>query len=393
LEKVSKSIAARGYTPREALGPPHGRDHAGVVRAAVLLLPLVLLAIPACDAGTRASPAVARVPFEGERHFATLRQLTFGGENAEAYWSFDETKLIFQSTRDGHAADQIYVMNADGSDVHMVSTGKGRTTCAFFLPGDRRIVFSSTHWDSPEAPKPPPFNPAVGYVWPVWHAYEIFAANADGSDLVRLTESPGYDAESTVSPKGDRIVFTSSRDGDLDVYSMKLDGSDVKRLTDTPGYDGGAVFSWDGAKIVWRSAWKEGMDVEETKALLHKQLVRPTHLEIWVMDADGSNKRRVTDNGAANFGPAWHPDGRRIVYASNAAEPKSGNFELYLVDAETKATERVTYFQRRREGAPRSDDFDGFPMFTRDGKRLVFCSNRWNEKPNETNVFVADWAE
>ncbi|MFQ5843629.1 MAG: TolB family protein [Planctomycetota bacterium] len=329
----------------------------------------------------------------GEKHFGRVWQLTFDGENAEAYWSSDETKLIFQSTRGDLEADQIFIMGADGSGLRMVSSGKGRCTCAYFLPGDRRILFSSTHLAGDAPPRKPPYDPRLGYVWPVFSSYEIFTADLDGGAVRRLTDSPGYDAEATVSPSGDRIVFTSSRDGDLEIYSMKLDGSDVRRLTHAPGYDGGPFFSPDGQKIVYRAPNRKDVDVRETKELLRRQLVRPTRLEIWVMDADGSNRRQITRNGAANFGPFWHPDGRRVIYSSNAHDPEGGNFELYLADVETLEVERVTHFQRRRPGARRPDDFDGFPMFTRDGKRLAFCSNRYNSEPNETNVFVAEWLD
>lgn len=361
------------------------------------VLILVLLCLSGCGdpaPAPDASPAVARSPFEGEKHFRNLRQLTFGGENAEAYWSFDETRLIFQSTRDDLKADQIFTMKADGSDVRMVSTGKGRTTCSYFMPGDDKILYASTHVAGDAPPKMPEYDRRkLGYVWPIFNAYEIFVAAADGSQVQAITDSPAYDAEATVSPKGDRIVFTSTRDGDLDLYSMKLDGSDVKRLTDAPGYDGGAFFNWDGTKIVWRAPSRDGFDAAESEALLKRQLVRPSKLEIWIMDADGSNKRMITNNGAANFGPFWHPDGKRIIFASNLGDPGGGNFELYLVHIDTLDITRVTHFQRKRPGARRSDDFDGFPMFTRDGKRLVFCSNRFNDKPNETNVFVTDWVE
>ena len=327
-----------------------------------------------------------------ETHLSNVRQLTNGGENAEAYWSFDEKSLIFQSTRPPFKADQIFTMRADGSDVKLVSTGKGRTTCAYFLPGDKRIVYASTH--AAGAAPPPPPDRSRGYVWPIYASYEIYVADVDGKNPKNLTNSPGYDAEATVSPVGDRIVFTSTRDGDIELYSMKLDGSDVKRLTNRDGYDGGAFFSWDGKKIVWRAPAKDD-DLSKTDyhPLLRMGLVRPAKLEIWIMDADGSNKRQVTSNGAANFAPFWHPDGKRVIFASNHHDKKRGNFELFLVDIETKKLERVTYFERRREGAHRSDDFDGFAMFTRDGKRLVWCSNRDNEKPNETNVFVADWVD
>ena len=342
---------------------------------------------------TRPSPSREVAPFEQEGHLRGLRQLTFGGENAEAYWSSDETRIIFQSTRPPFTADQIFTMRADGNELTLVSTGKGRTTCSYFLPGDRRILYASTHLGGDAPPTPPRFDPKVGYVWPVWATYEIFTANADGTDVKRLTDSPGYDAEAVVSPKGDRIVFTSARSGDLELYTMALDGGDVRRVTESPGYDGGAFFSWDGKRLCYRSAWREGLDVEADRALLQNQLVKPTILEIFVCDADGKNRVQLTSNGAANFGPFWHPDGKRIVFSSNMHDPKSGNFELYLVDVATKAVERVTWFERKREGAHRSDDFDGFPMFTRDGKRLLFCSNRHNEKPNETNVFVAEWVD
>jgi len=335
---------------------------------------------------------LARQPFAKETHLKSLRQLTFGGENAEAYWSFDEKRLIFQSTRPPFKADQIFTMGADGRDVRLVSTGKGRTTCAYFLPGDKRILYASTHLAGDEPPEPPDMS--RGYVWALYDSYDIYVADVDGKNPERLTKTPGYDAEATVSPAGDRIVFTSMRDGDIELYSMKLDGSDVKRLTNRPGYDGGAFYSWDGKQIVWRAPGKDD-DLSKTdySPLLKQNLVRPSRLEIWVMDADGSNKRQVTDNGKANFGPFWHPDNRRVIFASNMDAPKGSNFELYLVDTKTGETERVTWFERTREGAHRSDDFDGFPMFTRDGKRLVFCSNRHNDKPNETNVFVADWVE
>ncbi|MGE0192200.1 MAG: TolB family protein [Planctomycetota bacterium] len=338
------------------------------------------------------TPPRACAPLPGEKRLTNIRQLTFGGENAEAYWSFDEKRLVFQSTRGDWPVDQIYVMGRDGRDLERVSTGTGRTTCAYFLPGDERILFASTHADSPEPPKVPDYDRRkLGYVWPLFSSYDIYTAKADGTDIRPLVQNPGYDAEATVSPTGDRIVFTSTRDGDIELYSMAIDGSDVKRLTHEPGYDGGAFFSWDGKHIVWRAPDRDHLDVESYRELLARQLVKPSQLEIWIMAADGSGKRMITRNGAANFAPFWHPDGRHVIYASNVHDPKGANFELYFVDIETLETERVTWFERSRPGAYRSDDFDGFPMFTRDGKTLVWCSNRHNDKANETNVFVADW--
>lgn len=362
------------------------------MRNALLVFALVAIAVAGEDQTSNAeSPsAKPREALPGETRLGNIRQLTFGGENAEAYWSFDEKRLIFQSTRPPFTVDQIFTMNADGGNLKLVSTGKGRTTCAYFLPGDRRILYASTHGADPKPPPPP--DRSQGYVWPIYPTYEIWVADADGRNPVNLTNNPGYDAEATISPTGDRIVFTSTRDGDLELYSMKLDGSDVKRLTHRDGYDGGAFFSWDGKKIVWRAPGKDDAIAEDYHSLLKMGLVRPAKLEIWIMDADGSNKKQVTRNGQANFAPFWHPDGKHVIFSSNHHDRKGMNFDLFLVNVETGKQERVTYLERMREGAHRSDDFDGFAMFTRDAKRLVWCSNRHNDKPNETNVFVADWA-
>lgn len=316
-----------------------------------------------------------------ERRLRNVTQLTFGGENAEAYFSFDGRRLIFQSTRDGVRCDQIFTMNVDGSDVRMVSNGEGRTTCGYYLPDGRSIVYASTHLGSPECPPRPDFS--RGYVWPIYDTYDIFRADADGSNLVRLTDTPGYDAEATVGPDG-RIVFTSLRDGDMEIYSMNPDGSDVKRLTNRIGPDGGAFFSADGSQIVFRS--KEippGPERDEYQALLKDGLWRPTDLEIFVMNADGSNIRQVTDLNGSSFAPFFHPDGRRIIFSSNHHDPSGRNFDLYLINVDGTGLERVTY----------NDTFDGFPMFSPDGKKLVFASNRDGKSPGETNVFIADWVD
>jgi Tol biopolymer transport system component len=356
---------------------------------------LLAAAFAACDAkesppgappAPPASPAVPREPFPGETHLANIRQLTFGGENAEAYWSYAGDRLVFQTTRPPYAADQIFVMGADGSNPRLASTGKGRTTCAWFLPGDERVLYASTHWIADAPPAPP--DRSAGYVWGIYR-YRLFTARADGTDTKPFGEAPGYNAEATISRQGDLVVFTSSRDGDLDVYTMRVDGSDVKRLTTEVGYDGGAVFSPDGTKIAWR-AGRPADDAAkaEFKALLDRGLVRPNRLELFVMDRDGSNPRQVTSNGKANFGPWFHPDGKRLIFSSNVGDPTGRSFDLYLIGLDGQGLERVTWFSKDDH-----DDFDGFPMFSPDGKRLVWCSNRHNEKPNETNVFVADWVE
>jgi TolB protein len=316
-----------------------------------------------------------------EKHLKNIRQLTFGGENAEAYFSFDETKLIFQSTRDSFECDQIYIMNIDGSNLKLVSTGKGKTTCAYFLPGDTEIIYSSTHHISPKCPPKPDYS--KGYVWSLDN-YDIFKAKADGSNLRQLTNTPGYDAEATVSPKGDKIVFTSIRDGDLEIYTMDLNGKNVKRLTFEKGYDGGAFFSWDGKKICYRAYHpKDSAEIAEYDQLLKDGYIKPMKLQIFVMDADGKNKRQITNNNAANFAPFFHPDGKRIIFSSNMHDPKGRDFDLYIVNIETGEIERVTY----------TLDFDGFPMFTHDGKKLVWASNRNSKKRGETNIFIADWVD
>ncbi|HEY3251451.1 MAG TPA: hypothetical protein VGK25_10075 [Ignavibacteria bacterium] len=323
--------------------------------------------------------------FPGEEHFKNMKMLTAeGNDNAEAYFSFDGTKIIFQSTREPYKCDQIYMMNTDGSDVRLVSTGKGRTTCAYFFPDDKHILYASTHLGGDDCPPTP--DRSMGYVWPIYDTYDIFVGNPDGSSLKNLTDVRGYDAEATLSPIGDRIVFTSTRDGDIDIYTMKLDGTDIKQMTDMLGYDGGANYSYDGKLIVWRASRpKTDDEVKEYKDYLVKNLVKPSALEIYVMDADGSNKRQVTNNGKANFGPYFLPDNKRIIFASNMDDPEGRNFELYVINNDGTGLERITYYEQ----------FDGFPMFSLNngGKKFVFCSNRFGLKPHQSNVFLCDWVE
>jgi Tol biopolymer transport system component len=321
-------------------------------------------------------------PDPREIHFSELRMLTNGGENAEAYFSFDGSQLIFQSTRPPYGCDQIFVMGADGSRPALASTGLGRTTCGYFLPGGDRVLYSSTHLGNPDCPPKPDFS--RGYVWPIDPNYDIFTARTDGSEVVRLTHAPGYDAEATVSPLGDRIVFTSMRHGDLDIYSMRLDGSDVVRLTDDIGYDGGPFYSPDGTKIVYRARHpSDPEEIADYQALLADDLIRPSKLEVWVMNADGSDKRTVTDLGVAAFAPFFHPSGDRIIFSSNFGDPSGREFELYMINLDGTGLERITY----------SEGFDGFPMWAPDGETMVFCSNRHNSKEGETNVFVTRWVE
>lgn len=332
----------------------------------------------------RQRPVVMVSAESGERHLSNLRQLTNGGENAEAYFSRDGRWITFQSTRDGRTCDQQYVMRADGSGLVRVSNGLGKTTCGWFFPGGDRLFFASSHaHDSTCPPRP---DPSAGYVWPL-DRFDIYTVNRDGSDLRRLTHNDVYTAEGVLSPDGRKIAFTSLKDGDLEIYTMNADGSDVKRLTFTPGYDGGPWWSPDGTKIVYRAHHPaDSTQLAAYRSLLSRRMIRPSQVELFVMNADGSDQRQVTALGGANFGPSWTPDGRRIIFSSNHQAPRSGNFDLFLVDAgASKATasqvEQVTY----------SPVFDGFPMFSPDGTKLLWASNRKNEKPNETNLFLADW--
>jgi TolB protein len=319
-----------------------------------------------------------------EVHLRNIRQLTFDGDNAEAYFSFDGEKVIFQSTRAPFKCDQIFTMNRDGSNQKLVSTGKGRTTCGYFTPDGQRIIYASTHLGGPDCP--PPADRSEGYVWGIYPTYDIYSAKTDGSDLKRLTTTDGYDAEGTISRDGKKIVFTSARDGDLEIYDMNIDGTQQRRLTNELGYDGGAWHSQDSQWIVWRASRPKTPDeVSRYKELFAKHLVMPTKLEIMLMRADGSDKRQLTHNGAANFAPYFHPNGKQIIFASNMnnPDPRSPNFDLYLINRDGTGLEQVTF----------DEGFDGFPMFTNDGKRLIWGSTRRGKTATQTNVFIADWVE
>jgi TolB protein len=317
-----------------------------------------------------------------ETRLKNLRQLTFGGQNAEAYFSFDGNKLIFQSTRPPYECDQIFSMNVDGSDVKLLNSGKGRTTCGFFFPDGKRFLYASTHLTNENCPPAP--DRSKGYVWPIYPTYEIFSANIDGSGLKRLTKSSGYDAEGNISPDGKKIVFTSMRSGDLDIYAMNADGSGAKRLTTEKGYDGGPFFSWDGTTIVYRAHHpKTKEELKDYESLLKQNLIKPSRAEIFIMSADGSNKRHLTNNGAANWAPFLHPNNRQIIFSSNLHDPERRSFSLYLIDLDGSELERITHGAR----------FDSFPMFSRDGTKLVFASTRKAKEPREFNIFTADWVK
>jgi Tol biopolymer transport system component len=336
---------------------------------------------PSNASGAPGFSADDKIPPE-EKHFAHLVQLTHGGQNAEGYWSPDSRELIFQSTRPPFSCDQIFRQAADGkTPAQLVSTGKGRTTCSYFMPDGEHILYSSTHAADPACPTP--VDRSHGYVWPVYDTYEIWTARPDGSDLHRLTENHAYDAETTVCPKDGTLLFTSDRDGDLELYTMKPDGTNVKRITHNPGYDGGAFFSPDCSKIVWRASRPQGKDLSDYQTLLAQHLVRPGKLEIWTANADGTDARQLTYLNAASFAPSFFPNGKRIIFSSNYGDPSQREFELWAVDVDGSHLERITH----------SPGFDGFPMFSPDGKWLAFASNRGQGHAGETDLFVADWRE
>jgi TolB protein len=356
---------------------------------------LVSTVVAAADPAKKEDKAVAQKT--SERHLANIRQLTFGRQNAEAYFSFSGNKLIFQSTnnwmKDTYAATQKpadvglgcyqqYIMDLDSDSVRLVSTGMGATTCGYFLPGDRRVLYSSTHAAGPNCPPKPKRDGA--YRWAL-DDYDLYAVRIDGQEMQKLTSTPGYDAEATVSPDGKTIVWTSVKDGDLDIYAMNLDGTKVRRLTQDIGYDGGAFFSPDSKRIVYRASHPtDPAEVSRYRELLAQRLVEPGQLELFVMNADGTDKKQVTTNGASNFSPFFHPDGRRIVFSSNVETRGEGgrpSFHLYLINEDGTGQERVTIEGR----------FNSFPMFSPDGKRLVWVSDRHAKEPGEFNVFLADW--
>ncbi len=326
----------------------------------------------------------------GEKHFAHLRQLTYGGNNAEAYWSFGGTKLSFQSDYAawGNACDQIHIFDPFNDDLRKaqparISAHGGRTTCSYFLPGDSLVLFASTHSGGKECPPAPEHKPGGKYLWPLFKDYDIYVTDLKGNIRKQLTKTLGYDAEATISPKRDRIVFTSLRDGDLDLYTMNLDGSDVKRITSELGYDGGAFFSPDGSKLIWRASRpKTKEDVKEYVDLLKQNLVQPLQMELFVANADGSDARRITSLGKANWAPSWFPDGKRIIFATNHTTERGFPFTLFTINTDGSGLEQITF----------DDAFDAFPMFSSDGRYLVFSSNRGG-KDHETNLFLAEWKE
>ena len=327
-----------------------------------------------------------------ESHFQNIRQLTFGGDNAEAYWSYDGKSLVFQRTslKDGIPCDQIFIGRVPENptapfEFKLVSTGKGRTTCAFFTKDNQHIIYASTHLASSDCP-PVPDRAKYGnkYIWPLYRGYDIFKADLNGKIIKQLTNSPFYDAEATLSPDGKKMIYTSTKDGDIELYILELKSGKEKRITNELGYDGGAWFSPDGKKIIWRASRpKTEAAINEYKELLAQDLVAPTNMEVWVANVDGSDAKQVTNFGQANWAPTFMPDSKRIIFASNHEYKRGFPFNLYTINGDGSNLQKVS----------RDKGFDAFPMFSPDGKRIVFASNRNNGGTRDTNVFIADWVE
>lgn len=334
------------------------------------------------------SGATQKYEPQEEVHLQNIKQLTFGGDNAEAYWSFDDTKLVFQAKNEawGAICDQIYTMSLDedlsnGQIPQIASTGFGRTTCSYFMPGDSTIIYASTHLGDSACPIEPPRGDK--YVWPVYNTFDIFISDLKGNIIKQLTSHDGYDAEATVSPNGDKIVFTSTRSGDLELYTMNIDGSDIKQVTHELGYDGGAFFSPNGEKLIFRSSRpRTEAEKKEYKDLLAQGLVQPTNMELFICNVDGSDMQQVTNLGGANWAPFCHPSGEKILFSSNH-KTKSFPFNLFMINIDGTGLEQITF----------DEEFDSFPMFSYSGKKLVFSSNRNNGDTRNTNMFLADWVD
>ncbi len=361
----------------------------------VLISLVIATVISSCNnsakiASTR--PVTDTLKYEEEIHFKNIQQLTFGGDNAEAYWSYDSKWLVFQRTnlKDGVPCDQIFVGKTPKNygekfTYKMISTGKGRTTCPFFTKDGKHIIYASTHLGSNDCP-PTPDRAKYGnkYIWPLYNTFDIYMADLDGNIVKQLTNSKGYDAEATLSPDGKKMLYTSTKDGDIDLYIMDLKTGKEQRITNMLGYDGGAWFSPDGTKLIWRASRpKTDTEIKEYKDLLSENLVAPTNMEVWVSNADGSNARQVTSYGQANWAPAFMPDSKRIIFASNHEYKRGFPFNLYTINEDGTNLQKIS----------RDKGFDAFPMFSPNGKKIVFCSNRNNGGTRDTNVFIADWEE
>lgn len=352
---------------------------------------LFALLFLSCNPQKSVTTQAAKEPIQypEETHFRNVRQLTFGGDNAEAYWSYDGKRIVYQKTApaEGIECDQIYMASFDNAgDMRSkrISSGNGRTTCAFFTKDGKHVVYASTEQSGKECP-PVPDRSKYGnrYIWPVYSSYDIYMADLNGKVVKKLTDTPGYDAEATLSPDGKKMVFASMRNGDLDLYVMDLESGKTTQITNELGYDGGAWFSRDGKQIVWRASRpKTEAEIKEYKELLHEGLVAPTQMEVFVADADGRNVKQVTRLGQANWAPNFLPDGR-IIFCSNHEYKRGFPFNMYIINQDGSGLKKISH----------DNTFDAFPMISYDGKKIIFSSNRNNGGTRDTNIFIADWVD
>ncbi|WP_216368651.1 TolB family protein [Limnovirga soli] len=358
-----------------------------------MLQPCLLLLFMVCSQLIQAQTTTGdTLHYADEKHFKNIRQLTFGGDNAEAYWSFDNSRIIFQRTnpKEGVMCDRMFVgripaTDKDSFSFYEVSNGRGRTTCGYFMPNGKEVLYASTYLGGDSCP-PVPDRTKLGnrYVWPIYESFDIFRAGTDGKIRERVTTTPGYDAEATLSRDGKKMIFTSMRDGDLDLYVMDMATKKIIRVTKDLGYDGGAWFSPDGTKIVWRASRpKTEAEIKDYKDLLAQGLVAPTQMEVFVANADGSNAKQITHLGNANWAPNFTPDGKRIIFCSNHEYKRGFPFNMYLINMDGTGLEKIS----------RDKGFDAFPMFSSDGKKIMFSSNRSNGGTRDTNLFMADWVD
>ena len=341
--------------------------------------------------GNSGATTYSSLSYPEEKNLRNLKQLTFGGENAEAYWSFDDSKLVFQATNElwGQSCDQIYIIDTNDYSLkdeipQMISLGQGRTTCSYFMPGDTSIIYASTHLKDAKCPHVPERRVNGKYIWPIYDSYDIFISDLDGKIIKQITSHIGYDAEATVSPLGDKIVFTSMRTGDLELFTCDIDGSNIQQVTDELGYDGGAFFSNDGKKLIFRASRPQTEEEKkEYKDLLKNNLVQPTRMELFICNVDGSNLKQITNLGNANWAPFFHPSDEKIIFSSNHASKNGFPFNLFMIDTNGTNLQQITF----------DTQFDAFPVFSNDGSKIVFSSNRNNNGTRNTNLFIADWVE
>ena len=351
---------------------------------------VIIMTLMSCNTNKETEPKDT-LSYPQEIHLKNIKQLTYNGDNAEAYFSFNDKKLVFQSNNSDWnvSCDQIFLTDTNNYTMKeeiptKISTGFGRTTCSYFLPGDSTIVYASTHLVDSLCPQEPERREDGKYVWPIYSGYDIFTADLNGNIITQLTNSPGYDAEATVSPNGDKIVFTSIRSGDLELYTCDIDGSNVIQVTDVLGYDGGAFFSNDGKKLVFRASRPQSEeDIHNYKTLLKEGLVQPTKMELFTCDVDGSNLKQITNLGNANWAPFFHPSDEKIIFSSNHKSQRGFPFNLFMIDTTGHNLKQISF----------DTTFDSFPMFSHDGKKIVFSSNRNNNGTRNTNLFIADWNE